>query len=450
MSKMIQCTKCHETYDETLDACPHCGEANQHTNISETPKRRRREPQLAKLLNIDEENNQESTSKSSDMKDETAQKPSDKEAPTTKNEKQEKKPNVHPTREKKKSSRKWSVIVVILLALVGAGLLGKKYADAKEAERLEKVEQAYQKTTLAFEKLYFDEQHIFLNAGITEDKILRADKRIDAVDNDAYQKELTKMSVDIHDRFKKQQSINQYYENNYIVGNTLNDQAILKENVDEILTRPVNSEKDEFDKMINHALEETKLQLKVRQEAQKAVKALMNDDKQPKENLTKKEIDEANQLVQQVTHPKIKTSLNDSMKQIILMFDEQEAKKKEEQEAAKKKEEEENRKKLEAEKAQKQKVNPQDDPNASDAWAWAPGVKEQVLAECLRRGYIVDGGYTLVKKEIRDGQGYYDLYATNAESPLLQPWPKAEMPFYLVTINCKTGWFKGNGTDGTR
>ena len=76
----------------------------------------------------------------------------------------------------------------------------------------------------------------------------------------------------------------------------------------------------------------------------------MNDDKQPKENLTKKEIDEANQLVQQVTHPKIKTSLNDSMKQIILTFDEQEAKKKEEQEANKKKEEEENRKKLEARK----------------------------------------------------------------------------------------------------
>ena len=26
-------------------------------------------------------------------------------------------------------------------------------------------------------------------------------------------------------------------------------------------------------------------------------------------------------------------------------------------------------------------------------------------------------------------RGYYDLYATNAESPLLRPWPKAEMPF---------------------
>ena len=167
---MIQCTKCHETYDETLDVCPHCGEVNQHMNISETPKRRRREPQLAKLLNIDEENNQESTSKSSHTKDETTQKIGDKEAQSTKNKKPEKKQNVHPTREKKKSSRKWSVIVVILLALVGAGLLGKKYADAKEAERLEKVEQAYQKTTLAFEKLYFDEQHIFLNAGITDRK----------------------------------------------------------------------------------------------------------------------------------------------------------------------------------------------------------------------------------------------------------------------------------------
>ena len=92
--------------------------------------------------------------------------------------------------------------MVILLALVGAGLLGKKYADAKEAERLEKVEQAYQKRHWLLKSYTLMNSISFSIFGITEDKILRADKRIDAVDNDAYQKELTKMSVDIHDRFK--------------------------------------------------------------------------------------------------------------------------------------------------------------------------------------------------------------------------------------------------------
>ncbi|MGL4697285.1 cell division site-positioning protein MapZ family protein [Enterococcus larvae] len=66
------------------------------------------------------------------------------------------------------------------------------------------------------------------------------------------------------------------------------------------------------------------------------------------------------------------------------------------------------------------------------AWVWAAGIKEQVIATCMSRGYIVDGGYYLEPARIVNGQGYYNLYKTDGT--------------YLVTINAQTGWFKGNAS----
>lgn len=66
------------------------------------------------------------------------------------------------------------------------------------------------------------------------------------------------------------------------------------------------------------------------------------------------------------------------------------------------------------------------------AWVWAAGIKEKVIATCIERGYIVDGGYYLEPARIVNGQGYYNLYKTDGT--------------YLVTINAQTGWFKGNAS----
>ena len=86
--------------------------------------------------------------------------------------------------------------------------------------------------------------------------------------------------------------------------------------------------------------------------------------------------------------------------------------------------------------------------NASNpAWTWAPGVQSKVIATCIQRGYIVEGGYRLEKARIENGEGYYNLYATSTKSALMKGIGESALPFYIVTINCKTGWFGGNGSN---
>ncbi|WEG72964.1 cell division site-positioning protein MapZ family protein [Vagococcus intermedius] len=83
--------------------------------------------------------------------------------------------------------------------------------------------------------------------------------------------------------------------------------------------------------------------------------------------------------------------------------------------------------------------------NIEGDWSWAPGIQEKVINECLSRGYMTEGGYELRQREIVNGEAYYDLYATNTDSPLLRKRNPKDVPIYLVTINAKTGWFKGDG-----
>lgn len=45
-----------------------------------------------------------------------------------------------------------------------------------------------------------------------------------------------------------------------------------------------------------------------------------------------------------------------------------------------------------------------------------------------------------------NGEGYYNLYATNNQSKLLEGTTEKNVHMYLVTINAKTGWFKGNAS----
>ena len=75
------------------------------------------------------------------------------------------------------------------------------------------------------------------------------------------------------------------------------------------------------------------------------------------------------------------------------------------------------------------------DPNAdlSDpAYAWALGIRELVLQKCRERGYISGDNYILLPKKKKKGSGYYNLYKSDGT--------------YLVSINCKTGYFVGNAT----
>ena len=71
-----------------------------------------------------------------------------------------------------------------------------------------------------------------------------------------------------------------------------------------------------------------------------------------------------------------------------------------------------------------------DDSNNS-AWDFEDGVLEQILATSRSRGYITGNQYILERVNIVNGNGYYNLYKPDGT--------------YLFTLNCKTGYFVGNG-----
>ena len=72
-----------------------------------------------------------------------------------------------------------------------------------------------------------------------------------------------------------------------------------------------------------------------------------------------------------------------------------------------------------------------DDSNNS-AWDFADGVLEQILATSRSRGYITGNQYIIERVNIVNGNGYYNLYKPDGT--------------YLFTLNCKTGYFVGNGS----
>ena len=72
------------------------------------------------------------------------------------------------------------------------------------------------------------------------------------------------------------------------------------------------------------------------------------------------------------------------------------------------------------------------DDSGNSAWEFTPGVLEKILATSRSRGYITGNQYILERVNIVNGNGYYNLYKPDGT--------------YLFTLNCKTGYFVGNGS----
>jgi holliday junction-specific endonuclease len=71
-----------------------------------------------------------------------------------------------------------------------------------------------------------------------------------------------------------------------------------------------------------------------------------------------------------------------------------------------------------------------DDVN-NPAWTFNPDVLETILKVSRERGYITGDQFILEKVNIVKGNGYYNLYKPDGT--------------YLFSMNCKTGYFVGNG-----
>ncbi|BAM23016.1 cell division site-positioning protein MapZ family protein [Streptococcus intermedius] len=68
---------------------------------------------------------------------------------------------------------------------------------------------------------------------------------------------------------------------------------------------------------------------------------------------------------------------------------------------------------------------------SNPSWNFNPGVLEKILATSRERGYFAGDDYILEKVNIIKGNGYYNLFRKDGT--------------YLFSINCKTGYFVGNG-----
>ena len=70
--------------------------------------------------------------------------------------------------------------------------------------------------------------------------------------------------------------------------------------------------------------------------------------------------------------------------------------------------------------------------SSNPAWTFADGVLERILETSRARGYITGNKYILERVNIVNGNGYYNLYKPDGT--------------YRFTLNCKTGYFVGNGS----
>ncbi|TDE74346.1 hypothetical protein E0E04_03035 [Streptococcus vicugnae] len=70
--------------------------------------------------------------------------------------------------------------------------------------------------------------------------------------------------------------------------------------------------------------------------------------------------------------------------------------------------------------------------SGNPAWTFGDGVLEKIVSTSQARGYFSGNDYILEKVNIINGNGYYNMFRKDGT--------------YLFSINCKTGYFVGNGS----
>lgn len=69
---------------------------------------------------------------------------------------------------------------------------------------------------------------------------------------------------------------------------------------------------------------------------------------------------------------------------------------------------------------------------SNPAWTWTDGVLDKIINDSHSRGYFSGDNFILEPVNIINGNGYYNLYLPDGT--------------YLFSINCKTGYYVGNGS----
>lgn len=513
MTKKIKCPNCGFEYEKGTKFCPNCDIVNEpasHIHRAPTPEelkvakknqqetdeqikqklrekfekeaqlKKEKEAQLARELEAKEKEAKKYEGELANQEKELEKKRQEESKDEVPAIKKVEKPIVEATvpketsnsseeiKPKRKLYNKKILVAALIIVLLGAGGYGiQKYQVNKEAKLVaakKEETKKYEEVKLSLEKLYLDGKQVFLSKQITSEQIDDVEKKINQVSNKDNKKDLLLALGIIKDKYKDLTSLNGFFEKAVLTGDTLNEKGLLKETISKIGESP-KEEADDFYKKYNKGLALAKSQLEQKKSAQKLVEKVYKEDKVVADS-NRNTYEDAMKAVSLLPKSTLKETLEKNLAKVNATLTENEEKIVAEKQVETEKnsqhvlnetsgvnifgEETKTRWENKLPTVQTGSLSGLDKGTVSDdPWVWAPGVQETVLNECFRRGYIIPDGYKLVQKEVKNGEGIYDLYATNTNSPLMSKNKTANTPFYLLSINCKTGWFRGSGVDSS-
>lgn len=351
----------------------------------------------------------------------------------------------------------------VLYALTAVGLIavasgGWIYYDAQQKAEAARQEQLRIETELTQAKaqlldFYLADDQEFVKSDKTLAMLKDVQEELEPYRSEESYDEIDPIIQDLYSKLTKIESLNSYFTKPVIVGNQFIQDAHIKDE-SPIVIENISGE-GPFATVFNEALQHGKIEVQKVTFAKLAVEDISRfyQDEKLDKALTRKDFDAAKKQVDELFDISTKETLQNQLKPIETALVAREEQEKEAARlAAEKKAEEERQAALQQQYAAPEILSPSTPTNRNNqpiissrqsdindvnnpAWAWAPGVYDQVINTLMRRGNIVAGRFYVVPARIENGEGYYHLYATNASAN----------DTYLVTINAKTGYFKGNG-----
>jgi hypothetical protein len=387
--------------------------------------------------------------------------------------------STQPNDKPKKRKKTPYLITAAVIVLAGGGWFYYDHQQKVEAERQEqlRIEKAVDGIETQLLSFYVDDNRQFIAPSKTEEDLTTTLSELDQYSNEEKYSTLVAEGQVIKDKLALIDRVNQFFTAPIIVGDQLQKDVHIKP--DSIIDVAALKTNDAFSQLVNQAIQQGQAESKSLQAANKAVKSLLAGYQKGKlsDAVSRKDVESTKQMVTDLfASDKKEQLLKDVATVEKALVAREKAQKAAEQAAA---EEQARQERAAAEERARQQQNAQTNPTYNEgqeilspstpknklnqpiistrqsdlndtnnpAWDWAPGVYNQVIQTAIQRGYIVEGGYKLERVRIENGEGYYNLYATNTQSSLMKGIGESALPMYLFTINDKTGYFRGNGND---
>lgn len=357
-----------------------------------------------------------------------------------------------------KKKRKKLIYTLTAAGLIAVSSGGWVYYDAQQKAEAARQEQLRINNELTEAKaqlldFYLADDQEFVKPDKTLAMLKETQKKLEPYRSEEAYTEIDPIVQDLYTKLTKIESLNSYFTAPIIVGNQLVKDVHIKDESPIIIENI--SDEGPFATLFNEALQLGKIEVQKVEFAKSAVDDISRfyQDEKLDKTLTRKDFDAAKKQVDELFDIPTKETLQNQLQPIETALVAREEQEKEAARiAAEKKAEEERQAALQQQYAASEILSPNTPTNRNNqpiissrqsdindvnnpAWAWAPGVYDQVINTLMSRGNIVAGRFYVVPARIENGEGYYHLYATNASTN----------DTYLVTINAKTGYFKGNG-----